>query len=36
MDKLLTVTFEDSHTPGFLGSIRRVTDWERREIKIST
>lgn len=27
---------EDSDTPGILGHIRGVTDWQRREIKIGT
>jgi hypothetical protein len=27
---------ENSRTPGLLGSIRGVTDWENREVRIST
>lgn len=27
---------EDARTPGLLGQILGVTDWERREVKIST
>ncbi len=26
---------EDARTPGFLGQMKGVTDWERREIKVS-
>jgi hypothetical protein len=26
---------EDARTPGLLGQIRGVTDWERKEVKIS-
>lgn len=31
----LVVYAEDARTPGLLGQIRGVTDWERREVKIA-